>query len=679
MKLRLRLTLAFFLLSVVPLGAVTVFTYLRNVEAMRNAAAREAELLADELAERMRFVTTQIGQRFERLMVGAPGSPSQADGEDALGLVRVGAVGPGGSIGNQEIASALGEAAILLNQIEVRDFRPFPGRRGGGPDNGRGTPLAPPEPLPVDPGRVRIDLTTVRRDMLRQLVPTRESFDQLSPEERARIFETVNERMLDIRQGIEIVQEQVARQAAEGGASVAAPRTLPAVSSATQRRTELLGSRLDVRLEQDGELIGQVNAEVDLSRLLATVFTRTPRERGEVPFAIDRAGQLYTRSEDDGAQIEALGAPSRQRSAPPETTVLGDWVVVTTDDPHASGLRFGIARPLGPSLDDLRRATAGTVGLGLGLIGLALIGILPLSARLTRNLSRLSEGVSRIAAGDFRARVEATSRDEVGTLGRAFNQMAADVEQHQQVLVQRERLRRELELGRQIQADLLPKAPFRLGAVEARGTSVPALEVGGDFFNYFVTKRGHLALLMGDVSGKGVGAALLMATLQASLRTRLELGQDLATLAGELDREVESSTPGPVYATLVVGLLDPDTRRFEYVNAGHPPQYVVRAGTTLERMDATGLPIGLLAGRGYVSGEIQLAVGDSLFFYTDGCVEVENTAGQPFGAERLESVLLEASPSVSDDALSRLTRAITTFREGRDVLDDATMMVVRIG
>jgi serine phosphatase RsbU (regulator of sigma subunit) len=684
MSLRLRLILAFLVLSVLPLGAVTVFTYLRNVEAMREAAGREAELLAGDLTERMRFVTAGISQRFERLMVGASGAtatPVVASASDrrALPTVAEQPAAPGAPLGNEAVAAALGEAAILLNNIEVRDFRPPQGgRRGRGVTAGTRGAIPPGEPsarlggppptpdTPVEPGRIRIDLAPVRRDLLRQLVPTRETFEQLTPEERAQIFETVNERMLDIRQGIEIVQEQVTRQA---GSS----------PSQTQRRTALSGSRLDVRLEQDGEVIGQVNADVNLSRLLATVFTTTPRERDEVPFAVDRDGRLYTRSDEEAARIEALDAPSRQRDAPPDTVVLGGWVVATTDDPNESGLRFGIARPLGPALGDLRRATAGTVGLGLALIGLAIVGIIPLSSRLTRNLTTLSEGVGRIAAGDYRTRVEASSQDEFGALGRAFNQMAADVEQHQQSVVQRERLRRELELGRQIQDDMLPKTPFRLGLTEVRGVSVPALEVGGDFFNYFLTKQGRLALLMGDVSGKGVGAALLMANLQASLRARLDLGQDLTVLAGELDQEVEAGTPGPVYATLFVGLFDPDTHQLDYVNAGHNPQYVVHEDGGLERMAATGLPIGLLAGRGYAAGRVQLVAGDTLFFYTDGCVEAENSMGDVFGASRLESVLLAAAASPSEDALVRATQAIGTFRADHEVLDDATMMVVRVG
>jgi phosphoserine phosphatase RsbU/P len=436
---------------------------------------------------------------------------------------------------------------------------------------------------------------------------------------------------------------------------------------------------MDVRMIQNGQVVGQVNADINLPNLLATVFTTTGREQGEVPFAVDTNGRLYTPSDADRAVIVSLDTPAARASTPPGTTLLSNWVVVTTADPTGTGLKFGIARPLGDALDELRRSSARNAALGLGLIGLALLGIVPLSVRLTRNLSRLSDGVEQLAKGDYRVRVEVSSKDEIGRLADAFNNMAADVERHQRAAVKQERLRNELELGRQIQDDMLPQAPLRLGLTEIRGVSVPATEVGGDFFNYFQTPSGRVALIVGDVSGKGVGAALLMANIQASLRTRFALGQDLESLARELDVDIAASTPGAVYATLFVGLFDPEGRTLDYVNAGHNPQFVLRAGEVLERMEATGLPIGLLPGHPYAERRVSLASGDVIFFYTDGCVEAENAAGEMFGDARLERVLTDASATSPQDLLVRVEEQVTSFRAGREPFDDATMMVVKVG
>ena len=307
---------------------------------------------------------------------------------------------------------------------------------------------------------------------------------------------------------------------------------------------------------------------------------------------------------------------------------------------------------------------------------MALVGIVPLSAGLTRNLTSLSEAAGRIAKGEYHTRVPVRANDEVGKLAGAFNSMAADVERHQRTAVEQERIRRELELGRQIQNEMLPHAPLHLGLTEVSGVSVPAREVGGDFFNYFVLESGHIALLMGDVSGKGVGAALLMSNIQAALKIRLGLGQDLSAVADALDRDIDASSPGPVYATLFIGILEPATRRLRYVNAGHNPQFVLRA-EGLAKMHATGLPVGLLSGRGYSEQSVQLSAGDFLFLYTDGCVEAENDRGEMFGMDRLE-LLLTASAK-SRDPLKHVEEGIAEFRGRSEPSDDATLMTVRVG
>ena len=386
---------------------------------------------------------------------------------------------------------------------------------------------------------------------------------------------------------------------------------------------------------------------------------------------------LYAPTEADRAKLASLDIA--HLSSTPGTTRMHEWIVVTMPDQSGAGLRFGIARPVGDLLDSLRRTTVRNAGFGLLFIAIALGGIVPLSSRLTRNLSSLTDGVGRIARGDYGARVPVKSNDEIGRLASAFNRMAADVEQHQLAAVEQERIRRELELGRRIQSEMLPHSPLHFGLTEVQGVSMPAREVGGDFFNYFQLDSGQVALLVGDVSGKGVGAALLMANIQASLRTRFALGQELSAIAEAIDRDIEANSPGPVYATLFIAIFDPATRGLRYVNAGHNPQFVLRPGGRLDKLPSTGLPVGMLAGHGYGEREIQLAAGDLLFFYTDGCVEMEDEAGEMFGTERLESLVAAASHGSADDVLASVEREIAAFRGRRDLFDDATMMAVKVG
>jgi sigma-B regulation protein RsbU (phosphoserine phosphatase) len=144
-----------------------------------------------------------------------------------------------------------------------------------------------------------------------------------------------------------------------------------------------------------------------------------------------------------------------------------------------------------------------------------------------------------------------------------------------------------------------------------------------------------------------------------------------------LDRDIDANSPGPVYATIFIGILEPGTRRLRYVNAGHNPQYVVRTNGTLERMSATGLPVGLLSGRGYTERQLQLAAGDQLFFYTDGCVEMEDGRGEMFGIERLEALLVSAA--ASDMPLKTIEDNISNFRGTTEQFDDATLMTVKVG
>jgi sigma-B regulation protein RsbU (phosphoserine phosphatase) len=264
----------------------------------------------------------------------------------------------------------------------------------------------------------------------------------------------------------------------------------------------------------------------------------------------------------------------------------------------------------------------------------------------------------------------------------AFNKMAEEVEGHKQSAVEQERLRGELELGRQIQNDMLPREPMLFGLTQVQGVSIPAREVGGDFFNYFALANGQVALLVGDVSGKGVGAALLMANIQASIRTRFALGQNLAAIAEAIDRELAETATTRLYVTLFLGIFDPASRRLHYVNAGHNPQFVLRPNQPIERMAATGIPIGLLAGRGYEQRDVELSSGDLLFFYTDGCVETENESDEMFGATRLESLLVSIATTgavTPDSVLHQVEEAVTVFRGTREPFDDATMMAVSIG
>jgi len=410
----------------------------------------------------------------------------------------------------------------------------------------------------------------------------------------------------------------------------------------------------------------------EMRRLLRSIVSATERQQGSIPYVIDAAGQVYTPEPADLPKLRDLQLlPGAAPLSP-----APEWVVVPRLDPE-TGIAVGVARPVGPGLREIRRTAIRNLGFGFGMIALALLGILPLSRRMTRHLASLTAGAERLAQGELGVRVPVPRGAEFGRLAETFNRMAQELRANQERLIERERLRKELEISRRIQEELLPREPLRFPFAEVGGVSIPAREVGGDFFNYFGLRDGEAAVLVGDVSGKGVPAALLMANLQATLRARLPLEQDLARLADQLDRDLESAAPGAPYLTLFIAVLDGHSGRLRYVNAGHNTQVAVRASGGIERLASAGRPVGLLPGGGYEERSLTLCGGDGLFLFTDGLVEAEDETGEPFGMERLESILVANRSSGLDGLLEAVGGAARRHRGKVDAADDATMLVLR--
>lgn len=411
----------------------------------------------------------------------------------------------------------------------------------------------------------------------------------------------------------------------------------------------------------------------ELQALLRTILSGAERHHGAIPYARDSEGWIFTPDEADKEVLAGLGLVPGQ---PVSRGDAADWVVAMRLF-RDSGMEVGVARPLGAPLQELRSTTARNLALGVGLAVLALLGILPLSRRMTRHLNTLTEGAERLGRGDLEVQVPVPHSVEFARLAETFNRMASDLRRNQEQLVAQERLRKELEIGRRIQKDLLPQEPLRSSSAEVGGMSVPAREVGGDFFNYFPVYDGEVALLLGDVSGKGVGAALLMANLQATLRARLAVEPDLARLVDALDRELDTNEPLSAYVTLFVAILDTSTGMLRYVNAGHNTQFVTRSTGGVERLVSSGRPPGLYPGGGYLEERVALGEGDSLFLFTDGIVEAEDESGEPFGMDRLEAVLSVHRADDLDRLLGGAYEAVMTHRGPHEADDDATMLALR--
>jgi serine phosphatase RsbU (regulator of sigma subunit) len=648
MALRTRLIIAFLLLSVVPLTAVTLVTYRSWVTTFEAAAQREAAQSAIDIGRRMERVTADVGRRVDRLIV--------ARGEDATNTAE--------DI-RRRVPPTLDDTLALVERVE---FRPAPGA----------PPPRPPVPEAGDRGSP--EPPGIAAPDMRGGGPGYRPPGQGRGGRGPGGFGSQGPPVPPVAPEVIVVDVQDAIDEARRAASAAAAGFVPlfTAQSDTAARMQIDGRRVEIAVTQDGQVVGTANAMLNLDRTLGAIFAFARRDLGEIPFAIDLNGVLHNPDDDQRGTLESFGAAALGRAATDgRPRRAGDWLIVARQ--HPSGMAFGIARPIGESLREIRRASLRNLSLGLLVIAVALIGIVPISHGMTRHLSALDDGVRQLAAGDFGTRVPVRSRDEFGSLAAAFNQMAADLERHQALVVERERLRRELELSRQIQLEMLPRGALRLGAAEIKGVSYPAREVGGDFFNYFALDDHQLALLVGDVSGKGVSAALLMANAQATLRARLLHGADLAGLAADLDQEIDLTTPGQMYLTLFVGVLDVARGELRYVNCGHHPPFVLQASGGVETMAATGLPIALYPGQPYVERRVHMRPGDLTFFYTDGLVETEDVAGEMFGSERLQSLLTGLQPDGLDTLLERVEAAVREFRGAAEPFDDATLMALRFG
>ncbi len=244
----------------------------------------------------------------------------------------------------------------------------------------------------------------------------------------------------------------------------------------------------------------------------------------------------------------------------------------------------------------------------------------------------------------------------------------------------RERINREIEIAREVQQRLFPQKLPQISGLDFAGMCRAALGVGGDYYDLIQLENGLLGIAIGDVSGKGISAALLMASLRASLRgITIDGSGDLAKMMGRINGLVYESSASNRYATFFFATLDPITRELRYVNAGHNAPMLVRgASGDVVRLEAGGTPVGLLPSASYEAQSVTLELGDLLLCYTDGVSEAMNLGDEEWGEERmLEAVKTKAGAS-SDDVLREVFRAADQFTGEAPQHDDMTLLIARV-
>ncbi len=312
-----------------------------------------------------------------------------------------------------------------------------------------------------------------------------------------------------------------------------------------------------------------------------------------------------------------------------------------------------------------------------------------LSRRMTQAVNQLYEGTRRVIQGDFQHRIAVTDQDQLGELAQSFNQMTGNLERLLSVEKEKERLQTEIEIAREVQGQLYPKEAPPVCGLKLTVRCDPARMVSGDYYDYQQIAKGKVAFAIGDVAGKGISAALLMATLQAALRAQIttytpavenecssvpEL--DAATLVSKLNKQIYAHTAPEKYATFFFALFNQETRVLTYTNAGHLSPLLFRNGQVTP-LDSNGTVVGAFPFAKYDESCLTLDPGDLLVCYTDGITEPENAFGEMFGEERLIELVKRHAHLDDGEIVKNILESVRSWTGSPELHDDMTLLLAR--
>ncbi len=448
------------------------------------------------------------------------------------------------------------------------------------------------------------------------------------------------------------------------------PRSTPKLSMTTPAKS---GAHVDV----GGESLE------DARRLAIVGGTLPPPQHFyDVPvgFAAPLATREWTTGRQEGISAEVISRPS----------LLYKRLFITSLD-VGNFVRDGLI----------------AIAIAFGVLELlAFLAAVRLNQTITRSVHALYEATLAIDGGNLRHRIQVKRRDQLGALGRSFNSMAASLERLLAEQREKERLQNELAIAQEVQANLFPRGRIALPMLELYGVCLPARTVSGDYYDFLLFGETGLGMALGDISGKGISAALLMATLHSAVRAYRFAGEELLTEAAValanpltheagaeevecaelfeqparilalLNRHLYRSTQPEKYATLFLSHYDGITRRLVYSNGGHLPPLLLRANDTVTRLDRGGCVVGLLDDLHWEQGVEYLGSGDILIAYSDGVTEPENDFGE-FGESRLLEIV-RRHRHLSLDAISeQVIQTLRTWIGGQEQPDDVTLVLAR--
>jgi sigma-B regulation protein RsbU (phosphoserine phosphatase) len=311
----------------------------------------------------------------------------------------------------------------------------------------------------------------------------------------------------------------------------------------------------------------------------------------------------------------------------------------------------------------------------------ALITGIVLTRRITKAISDLYRGTQYVQSGDFSHRVPIEHRDQLGELGQSFNEMTGSISGLIEEQNKRQRLENEISIAREVQNQLFPSTLPSVPGVEIEAICKAARSVSGDYYDFIQLSPTHVAIAIADISGKGISAALLMASLQAALRSQMltDGTERLSTaeLVARLNKHLVRNTGDDRFATFFIAVYDSATRTLRYTNAGHLPSFLVCHGKS-ERLDKGGMVLGVVEDYGYEEGSIVVGSDSLLIGYSDGLVEPENVYGEEFGIRRLEETSVRLQGAAPLMVAESLMAAAEEWAGTPEQADDMTVIVARL-
>jgi phosphoserine phosphatase RsbU/P len=323
---------------------------------------------------------------------------------------------------------------------------------------------------------------------------------------------------------------------------------------------------------------------------------------------------------------------------------------------------------------------------------------------VTGAVAQLYDATTHVNRGDFSHRISVKSNDQLATLANSFNSMTSSIENLIEEQKEKQRLQNELTIAQEVQAQLFPQHISQLASLEVHGFCRPARTVSGDYYDFLTVDPDKLILAVGDVSGKGISAALLMATIHSavrayslegmpSLREPVAMGAAASSslllapglqgaevssgaMLSLLNHQLYQSTPAEKYATLFLGIYDGRERRLTYSNAGHLPPIILSENGSVRRLEQGGTVIGLFDRRSYEEGSVTLREGELLLAYSDGVTEPENDFGE-FGESRLIDLVWKNRDLPLARISEIVTAAVDDWIGANEQPDDITLVLAR--